>query len=279
MDEPLVFDCGGDRLLGVLSRAEGAGTLGVVVVVGGPQYRAGSHRHFVTLARALAAAGYPTLRFDYRGMGDSEGAPRSFEEVDDDIAAAIGALHAAVPQLNGVMLWGLCDGAAAALLYLDRTQDPRVRGLCLLNPWVRSAATLARAQVRHYYWRRLRERSFWAKLFSGRVAAAAVRDLVANVRLSRRAGRSEQTALSFRARMARAWPGFDGPILLQLSDDDTTAREFVETVQADPAWRGAFERAGLVRHDLAGADHTLSTAGAKKLAATQTLAWLTRQKS
>ena len=55
-----------------------AGPRGVLIVTGGPQYRAGSHRQFVLLARFLAARGMAVLRFDYRGMGDSEGAPRDY---------------------------------------------------------------------------------------------------------------------------------------------------------------------------------------------------------
>jgi len=74
-----VFGCGGDRLVGILhAPAERARDIGVLVVVGGPQYRVGSHRQFVRMARDFAAAGYPVLRFDHRGIGDSDGAARSF---------------------------------------------------------------------------------------------------------------------------------------------------------------------------------------------------------
>ena len=61
---------------------------GVVIVVGGAQYRVGSHRQFVQMARLLAAAGYPVLRFDFPGMGDSPGAPVAFEDSAPHIAAA-----------------------------------------------------------------------------------------------------------------------------------------------------------------------------------------------
>ena len=71
---PVVFSCGGDQLVGMVHPA--AARLGVVIVVGGPQYRVGSHRQFVLMARDLAREGYPVLRFDYRGMGDSDGAVR-----------------------------------------------------------------------------------------------------------------------------------------------------------------------------------------------------------
>ena len=46
-----------------------AASRGMLIVVGGPQYRAGSHRQFTLLARDVAATGVPTMRFDYRGMG------------------------------------------------------------------------------------------------------------------------------------------------------------------------------------------------------------------
>ena len=63
-ERPVQFSCGTDRLLGILHPGAPDSERGVLVVVGGPQYRVGSHRQFVLLARALAAAGIPVLRFD-----------------------------------------------------------------------------------------------------------------------------------------------------------------------------------------------------------------------
>ena len=115
-ERALAFDCGGERLYGILSLPGHAasGARGVLVVVGGPQYRAGSHRQFTLLARDLAQDGVPVLRFDYRGMGDSEGTIRPFDDVEDDLRAAIDAFMAASPGLREVVLWGLCELAIIA---------------------------------------------------------------------------------------------------------------------------------------------------------------------
>ena len=83
-EEAVTFPCEGQALVGVLAKPESPQDIGVVVIVGGPQYRAGSHRQFVLLSRALAVAGFAVLRFDYRGMGDSEGEQRDFESASVD---------------------------------------------------------------------------------------------------------------------------------------------------------------------------------------------------
>ena len=75
---PVVFDCEGSRLVGIAALPARPAATGVLIIVGGPQYRAGSHRQFTLLARHLADAGYPTMRFDYRGMGDSAGRMLAF---------------------------------------------------------------------------------------------------------------------------------------------------------------------------------------------------------
>jgi len=254
----LAFDCRGERLIGILAEPDAdASDTGFILIVGGPQYRAGSHRQFTLQARHVARHGFPALRFDYRGMGDGTGEARDFQQVDADIAAAIDALLAARPALKRVVLSGLCDAASAALLYLNATRDPRVSGLVLINPWVRSAATLAQTHVKHYYWRRLRQREFWLKLLRGGVGLKALRTLGRNLQLARGdAAPGDQR--SFQERMAAAAEGFAGPVLLLLSTDDYTAREFIAHATQTPRWMGVLARTSLRRVDLEGADHTLS---------------------
>ncbi len=279
-EQALAFGCGGEPLVGIVSSPAGGAVseLALVVVVGGPQVRCGSHRQFTTLCRAAAAAGVTALRFDVRGMGDSGGALRSFEQLGEDIGAAIDALQRQCPGVRRVALWGLCDGASASLLYLHHRPDPRVAGLVLLNPWVRSAETLARAHVKHYYWNRLRQPEFWRKLLGGGVALKALRELLANLRTARssaapaKAGAAE--ALPFQARMLRASEAFSGRQLLVLSGQDYTAKEFVEAVAHEPRWQAVLARPGSTRLDLPEADHTFSARDDEAAVAAATLQWL-----
>lgn len=278
-EEAFFFDCQGEALLGVLHHAafdapDAAATTGVVVIVGGPQYRAGSHRQFVHLARALAAAGHPVLRFDVRGMGDSSGAMRNFEQIDADVCAAIDTLYEQAPYLGRVVLWGLCDGASAALIYCQERHDRRVAGLCLVNPWVRSEQALARTYVKHYYLQRLSEPTFWRKLLSGGVALAALTGLVKSLRAARQTATPPMALAAFQARMAQAWKDASRPVLLLLSEQDYTAKEFLEVIRCDPVWSGALRRPALTQHTLAGADHTFSSPAQQRQVEALTCAWL-----
>jgi len=229
----------------------------VIIVVGGPQYRVGSHRQFLLLARALAAAGYPVLRFDYRGMGDADGVERGFEHVDDDIAAAIATTMTALPGLPGVVLAGLCDGASACLMYAHR--DARVLGLVLANPWVRSVQLEARTQVKHYYAARLLQKSFWVKLLRGGVnLGGSIAGFLRALRRARGSGNGEVNSLPFQERMLRGLQEFDRPVLLLMSGRDLTAREFDDLAGQSAEWGVELRRERVRRVDLAGADHTFS---------------------
>jgi exosortase A-associated hydrolase 1 len=273
----LVFECRGEALAGVLHVSEATADLGIVIVVGGPQYRAGSHRQFVRLARAACRAGYAVLRFDVRGMGDSEGAPRSFDELHDDIAAGIDAMLAHAHSVRRVVLWGLCDGAAAAWLYVHASGDARVAGVCAVNPWVRSREGLARTHIRHYYAKRVMSRSFWSKVIGGGVGWSALRGLASAIKsaLSPRQHESGGHGTDFRQRMAQGCARCPpGGVLLVLSGNDYTAKEFADHVARTPQWQAALRVCDARRCEVAGADHTLSHDADRLKVEQATVRWL-----
>lgn len=261
-ERPTVFECEGDRLVGVLHEGRPNADTGAIIVVGGPQYRVGSHRQFVLMARRFSAAGVPVLRFDVRGMGDSEGSFRSFEELDTDIRAAIDAFMASVPTLSGVVLVGLCDAASANLMYAH--SDSRVRGLILLNPWVRTAQGEAKAYLRHYYLQRLLQKTFWRKVLSGELAVTrSIREFMQSMNLARQSGKGEagSQALAgqhFVERMLAGWKRFEHPVLIAISGRDLTAQEFMDLCRADGRWRSMVGGSRCLVTELPEADHTMS---------------------
>lgn len=275
----LVFDCCGDSLVGILHEPDGKRRdLALLVVVGGPQYRVGSHRQFVLMSRRLADAGYAVLRFDYRGMGDSTGFRRTFDTVEEDIRAAIDVLSSELRTLRGVVIFGLCDAASAALMYC--CSDARVQALVLANPWVRTEAGQARAKVRHYYGQRLLTRSFWAKVLSGQFGARdSLRSFISTLRRS--FGSATQASpvnpADYIDRMRAGLTEFSRmgrPVLLLMSERDLTAREFDELCRSSSVWAEQVAASNMRRVDLPGADHTFSSAVSQETATAAMIAWL-----
>ncbi len=277
VERSIVFECAGDRCLGIIHTTQSRGSgIGVLVVVGGPQYRVGSHRQFVLLARQLATAGHPVMRFDYRGMGDSSGGQRDFREVAEDIRSAISAFLAAVPDVGTVVLFGLCDAASAIMMY--GSSDERVGGLILANPWVRTEAGLARAHVKHYYGSRLLQASFWRKLVSGRLQVkSAVGKLFRSVSLAAQSGEKSPDraqGTDFISAMRVGLAAFDRQVLLLNSGRDLTAREFSDLCQTQVEWGRLVKRENVGIETLSDADHTFSTRADSERAGAVCVRWL-----
>lgn len=283
--QPMWLPCAQEQLSACLHHAHTSPERGVVIVVaGGPQYRAGAHRQFVSLARRLAALGHPVLRFDLRGMGDSSGEYVGYEDSAADIRAAIDQLLVLQPSVREVVLVGECESASGILFYA--WTDPRVKGAVLINPWVRTAEGQAQVVLKSYYLDRLRSREFWRKLRSGDFdVVASLSSLVGVVRAYLRGRR-----MFARARLDQAAPDlagmplpvktaaglarFDGQVLLLMSGRDYIAREFDEVTAASRAWDGLLSRPSVRRHDVDGADHTFSRKVWKDSAGAAIAAWM-----
>ena len=275
----LEIQCEGIALAGIVAEpadASAALDTGVVIVVGGPQYRVGSHRQFVQLARSLARDGLSVLRFDYRGMGDSDGTMRTFEEAGPDMQAAIDALLRSAVHIRRVVLWGLCD--AASLILMHGASHSKVVGVALANPWVRNATTIAGVTLKHYYRGRLLQKELWRKMLRGgfdwRASIRSFGGTVAQALSARWHRHRPAAAPEFQTLMARGLAAFDGPVLLLLSGDDLTAREFAEYAATAPGWRGLLDADRVHRVDLPGVDHTFSRHDWQTQAEEYTRVWI-----
>ena len=104
----------------------------VVLLNAGLVHRVGPFRLYVPLARTLAAAGFPVVRFDQPGVGD---APTKDDPDEASVVSRIFDELAANLYTNDFIVGGLC--AAADLAWRVAHQDKRVRGLLLLDPVAR----------------------------------------------------------------------------------------------------------------------------------------------
>jgi pimeloyl-ACP methyl ester carboxylesterase len=146
------FDCQGFRLYGTLHMPEigPPGEVGMIVLNQGPLERAGAHRISMRIAQRWARQGFPVLRIDARGVGESEGdwttpedgAPIRLLYKQVEEGAWIADAHAAIDFMvaetgvQHVILAGLCGGAITAL---HAATHPNVRGVVMVGmpvrPW------------------------------------------------------------------------------------------------------------------------------------------------
>lgn len=260
IESAFFFECEEDALPGILTLPVDATSVGVLIVVGGPQYRVGSHRQFVQLSRAFAEAGVACMRFDCRGMGDADGEPRAFDELGQDIHAALAAFRDRVPGLQRVVLLGLCDGATAAALFSPDRRD--IAGLLLINPWVRTEVGASRTFLRHYYFRRLLDRALWRKLASGQLGVVvALRRLVANARNAMKsayAAAVKSAGGELPERMLSALSMAACPCVVLLSGRDFVAREFEDSMKKLSGFGALLDARLVTVEHVPDADHTFS---------------------
>ena len=273
LDVPVEFQSGENLLQGVLSKPQGDFNQAVIIVVGGPQFRVGSHRQFVLLARYLASQGVLVLRFDYTGMGYSSGRPKQFFEVDHDIHAATSYVFARYPHLTNMYLWGLCD-AASAISFTAYT-DSRLSGIIISNPWVRSEASHSEAILKNYYRDRIVSWDVWRDLFASpkkilkaivsltSVSAKVLLNIFSNKSPSNKAVKEITLADRQNNLVASVFTGmsrFQGQICLIISGKDLTADEFMREFDNSGWLNEAHNAKKITVHTLDDADHTFSSA-------------------
>ncbi|MEZ5503645.1 MAG: hydrolase 1, exosortase A system-associated [Halioglobus sp.] len=279
-EEGVVFACGDNRLVGVAAIPETTSGVGVLILVGGPQYRVGSHRQFTLLARRLAESGFASMRFDYTGMGDSEGDPRGFEEIEDDLAAAISVFLETVPGVKRVVLWGLCDAASSAMMFAHR--HSRVTGMILLNPWVHSGDYSPQVKLAHYYRPSFARKDQWHRLLSGKIKLIPAfrelgRDALALLGIQLPGSSRKSSSGSFVTAMLDGLLHFRHGVLIVLGEADLTAREFSTMISHDALWKAAISGPAIRIRTVKSADHTFSKKPWKEEVSQLTIDWLQDQ--
>ena len=158
------------RLLGIVTvpAQQLPGQPTVIIPNTGLEHRVGPNRLHVQIARALAAAGYASLRFDIAGLGDSDPAPGQAASAQADLKAAADALTARRlgPEF---MLIGLCSGAHDAHQFA--ASDSRVAGALFIDGYAYPTRKFRLIRA----WRRLCEPGkIWRRLLHWRPAQSAV---------------------------------------------------------------------------------------------------------
>lgn len=163
----------------------------ILIVSGGNEIRSGSHNSQSHLAQYMCAQGFHVLRYDRRGIGDSEGDNLGFEQSRDDIMAAIEFLRAKFSEDIHIVGFGNCDAASALLLYQDMLN---LNKLIIANPWTidtpvqnndaqnniadniddrnlnkNSSTTSSAAAIRARYWVRIKNPRTFIDLFTGKI--------------------------------------------------------------------------------------------------------------
>jgi len=278
---PLIIDCQGAPQIGIMHKPEQPKKTAIVVVVaGGPQYRVGCARQIILWSRKLASEGFPVLRFDYRGFGDSGGEFKGFEYIDDDIQSAIDCIFQKIPELEDIVLWAECNAASAVMMYAWK--DRRVKKLIMQNPWVRNEATQARTYIKHYYLMRLMQKSFWLKLLSFKFNP--FKSIASFLNLWQSAKQINDTAAindqefeklpTYQEKMCEGLVRFKGQVLMFMSGYSLIGKEFDELVASSGRWQQAIRDTQLTRIDEPDADHTFSRAVDREKLINNAINWL-----
>lgn len=235
----------------------------------GANHRVGSNRLYVTWARAFAAEGLSTLRFDRPGLGDSP----AIGEVENYVYSARSAAWSREAmdflvrsaRADRFVLMGLCSGAYVS--YHSALADGRVVGAVLVNPltfrWREGdsleVVTRKSFSSTRFYLRALTDPATFARLRRGevRVGAIAVELARRGAVLARRAlAPTGEVLLGFRALAARG-----AETLLVLGTEDGSVDVVEAQLGAGASAMRKQRRFRLVMVD--GTDHTFTPLGAQ----------------
>lgn len=248
------FDCEGARLAGTLD--EGDKATGLLIVSGGNEIRSGAHAGQAAMAAHFAALGYPVLRYDRRGIGESEGDNGGFESSGPDIAAAVTAFRREVPAIQRLVAFGNCDAATALALF-----HQGIDALVLANPWVienagdEDATPPTASAIRARYWNRLKNPRSLIDLFTGKIDLKKLAGGLA------KAAQSEKPS-GLAERLAGALSTSPIPAAILIAERDTTAMAFMAAWK-DKGFHAVRARENTTLTSFSTASHSFADVAAK----------------
>ncbi|WP_260923661.1 hydrolase 1, exosortase A system-associated [Novosphingobium sp. 9] len=221
------FLCEGDRLVCTLD-GDARATRGLLIVSGGNETRAGAWNGQALMAERIAGEGFAVLRFDRRGVADSEGANGGFRASGPDIAAALAAFRELCPGLNRVVALGNCDAASALML----TGGAGFDALVLSNPWTfedDAADDVPAEQVRAHYRKRLADPAALRRLLTNKVSLIQLfRSLKSAVRPA-----PPPPVSGLLETMRQGLGSFEGKVLFPVAGRDRTGGAFLSRWDKD----------------------------------------------
>jgi pimeloyl-ACP methyl ester carboxylesterase len=224
MERHLYFENEGSRLLGALHEPDGERLpLGLVYLHGWAGYRLGPHQMFAKMGRRAAELGFCSLRFDFRGRGDSEGdtAATNLGTMISDAVTAVRLLRAET-GLQRVAFIGDCSGSEVAIG--AGPLDPAVVAQVLWSAPIvagdRAKTDQAkRKSILSQYARKVFRKETWAKAFSGRLQMGQIGKVI---RGGGKGAGEEGSASDREIDWLDRWLSFAGPRLYIYGGNDPT---------------------------------------------------------
>lgn len=287
--QALVFECQGERLVGILTKpkdpSESVTTALIALPAGGPQYRVGLARQLLQQASYLCERNIAVLRFDYRGIGDSEGEFQGFRSVEPDLRAAINELKLQLPGLKNVILWGGCNAASAIMILAHKL--PEINGIVVSNPFLGEHNLGQQAKLLHFY-SRIKQKSFWRKLLSGKYDLRLYLKSIISSSKEKSAIKTKQSENVSSPKPAENKPvktldamldgmtKYPGHCLLLLSDRSIQSNEFKALLKSSKPWRKLFKRPNTSIVNVQNTDQNFSSLHSQQQLRQLTYDWIAR---
>jgi len=218
----------------------------VLFLAGPATNRGGPNRLHHRAAIALEHVGVPSLRFDYRGRGESTGDEESVcvpTMIEDTLAAKAAAVRALGATPGRFVLVANCLACVAELRVLESAPD--VSG----GVFVAATQFAERQDTRHFwselryaagaYSRKLVAPDLWRRVLEGKVDYAAVGRALFNSAARRYRSRIADPSRR-RYGIAPALPGKDARFLWGAHDPSSEERAYYQRFCQERDWRGEF---------------------------------------